>query len=193
MNPKGRFFSSLIVVMCLYAGLRTASAEVKVWEGTFKLPVYEEGSPNPNPPFDQYSHLTNYPYTLRDSLTGQRVDHDLRAVFLENEYLKCTILPDLGGHIYTCIDKLSKQPMFYANPSIKKAEIGYRGSWGGVWAGIQLPEYPHNWVSHFPLLIFPMPRTRTAALPSLLRTSTACMEWNGTSRWCFVPLQQFWN
>ena len=127
-----RYFGLLIVVTGLLAGLQTASAEVKVWEGTYKLPVYEEGSPNPNPPFDQYIRNTNYPYTLRDQLTNQRVDHEWRAVYLENEYLKCTVLPDLGGHLYTCIDKLSNQPMFYANPSIKKAKIGYRGGWAAV-------------------------------------------------------------
>jgi len=145
-----RYFGSLILVTSLLAGLHTASAEVKVWEGTFKLPVYEEGSPNPNPPFDQYNRNTNYPYTLRDQLTNQRVDHDLRAVFLENEYLKCTVLPDLGGHLYTCIDKLSNQPMFYANPSIKKAEIGYRGSWAAVGVEFNFP-VSHNWITLSPI------------------------------------------
>jgi hypothetical protein len=53
----------------------------------------------------------NYPYTLREGLTGKPTDHNWRAVFLENEYLKCSALPDLGGHIYTCIDKISRQPM----------------------------------------------------------------------------------
>ena len=43
----------------------------------------------------------NYPYTLRDNLTDRRTDHAWRAVFLENEYLKCSVLPDIGGHIYT--------------------------------------------------------------------------------------------
>lgn len=139
MNFMRRYFGQLLVVTFFLAGLHTASAEVKVWEGTLKLPVYEEGTPNPNPPFDQYNRNTNYPYTLRDQLTNKRVDHDWRAVYLENEYLKCTILPDLGGHLYTCIDKLSNQPMFYANPSIKKAEIGYRGGLGRGWNRIQFP------------------------------------------------------
>ena len=150
MISMRRYFGLLIVVSSLLAGLHTASAEVKVWEGTYKLPVYEEGSPNPNPPFDQYIRNTNYPYTLRDQLTNQRNDHDLRAVFLENEYLKCTVLPDLGGHLYTCIDKLSNQSMFYANPSIKKAEIGYRGSWAAVGVEFNFP-VSHNWITLSPI------------------------------------------
>jgi hypothetical protein len=145
-----KYFGQLILVASLLAGLHTASAQVKVWEGTFTLPTYEEGSPNPNPPFDQYNRNTNYPYTLRDQLTNQRVAHDWRAVFLENEYLKCTILPDFGGHLYTCIDKISNQSMFYANPSIKKAEIGYRGGWAAVGVEFNFP-VSHNWVTVSPV------------------------------------------
>src|SRR5207245_2696458 len=105
-------------------------AQVRVWEGVLNLPAYEEGVPDPNPPFDQFATgRFNYPYAMRKEITDQRVEHRWRAIYLENEYLKCSVLPDLGGHIYTCIDKISEQPMFYANPSIKKARIGYRGAW----------------------------------------------------------------
>ena len=48
-----------------------ASAEVRVWQGTLALPTYEEGPPDPNPPFDQFAtDRFNYPYTLRNNLTG---------------------------------------------------------------------------------------------------------------------------
>jgi hypothetical protein len=127
-----------------------AFTQVKVWEDTLQLPAYEEGSPDPNPPFDQFSSSTNYPYTLRDQLTNKRENHAWRAVYLENQYLKCSILPDLGGHIYTCIDKLTNQPMFYANPSIKKADIGYRGGWSAFGVEFNFP-VSHNWVTASPV------------------------------------------
>lgn len=128
-----------------------ASAQVRVWEGTLTLPTYEEGLPDPNPPFDLFqTTFFNYPYTLRENLTGRRADHTWRALYLENEYLKCSVLPDLGGHLYTCIDKLSGQPMFYANPSIKKAQIGYRGAWAAFGIEFNFP-VSHNWVSMSPV------------------------------------------
>jgi len=40
------------------------------------------------------------------------MDYNWRAVYLENEYLKCSVLPDIGGHLYTCIDKISGKPLF---------------------------------------------------------------------------------
>jgi hypothetical protein len=127
-----------------------ATAQVRVWQGTLTLPTYEEAAPDPNPPFDQYANgRFNYPYTLRANLTNQRTDHAWRALFLENEYLKCSVLPDLGGHLYTCTDKISGQPMFYANPSIKKAAISYRGAWRRLHR-VQFSGF-HNWVSLSPV------------------------------------------
>lgn len=128
-----------------------ARAEVQVWQGTLTLPTYEEGPPDPNPPFDLFATTRfNYPYTLRENLTGVRSDHSWRAIYLENEYLKCSVLPDIGGHLYTCLDKLSGQPMFYANPSIKKADIGYRGAWAAFGIEFNFP-VSHNWVSMSPV------------------------------------------
>jgi tetratricopeptide (TPR) repeat protein len=129
-----------------------AGAQVRVWEGALELPVYEEGTPDPNPSFDQFSAAGrfNYPYTLRNEITNQRVVHQLRALFLENEYLKCSVLPDIGGHVYACIDKVNGQPMFYANPSIKKARIGYRGAWAAFGVEFNFP-VSHNWMSMSPV------------------------------------------
>lgn len=126
-------------------------AQVRVWEGTLTLPVTEEGNPDPNPAFDQQATTRfNYPYTLRTELTGERRNHDLRAIYLENEYLKCSVLPDVGGHVYTCIDKISGQPMFYANSSLKKAQIGYRGAWAAFGVEFNFP-VSHNWMSMSPV------------------------------------------
>ncbi len=135
----------------LFLPLCQATAQVRVWQGTLTLPTYEEAAPDPNPPFDQYANdRFNYPYTLRTNLTNQRTDHAWRALFLENEYLKCSVLPDLGGHLYTCTDKISGQPMFYANPSIKKAAISYRGAWAAFGIEFNFP-VSHNWVSLSPV------------------------------------------
>ncbi|HKW34542.1 MAG TPA: DUF5107 domain-containing protein [Candidatus Acidoferrum sp.] len=125
--------------------------QARVWEGVLKLPTYEEGEADPNPPFDQFSTgRFNYPYTLRNEITNTRAEHEWRAVYLENEYLKCSVLPDIGGHLYTCVDKISGQPIFYANPSIKKARIGYRGAWAAFGVEFNFP-VSHNWVSMSPV------------------------------------------
>lgn len=124
---------------------------VRVWQGTLPLPSYEEGQPDVNPPFDLFATTKfNYPYTLRNSITGRRIMRPWRAVFVENEYLKCSILPDIGGHLYSCTDKINGKELFYANPSIKKALIGYRGAWAAFGIEFNFP-VSHNWVSMSPV------------------------------------------
>ncbi|MBV9885533.1 MAG: DUF5107 domain-containing protein, partial [Acidobacteria bacterium] len=154
MKPRFKTSANMhwaFAVLILFFAAIPTRAQVRVWQGTLTLPVYEEGNPDPNPPFDQQATTRfNYPYTLREELTGERRTHDLRAIYLENEYLKCSVLPDIGGHVYTCIDKISGQPMFYANPSLKKADIGYRGAWAAFGVEFNFP-VSHNWMSMSPV------------------------------------------
>ncbi|MBV9265504.1 MAG: DUF5107 domain-containing protein, partial [Acidobacteriaceae bacterium] len=139
-----------VALLLAFAAL-AAAADVRVWQATLTLPTYQEGAPNPNPPFDLFAtNRFNYPYTLRETITDQKKNEAWRAVFLENEYLKCSVLPDIGGHLYTCIDKVSGQPMFYANPTIKKAQIGMRGAWAAFGIEFNFP-VSHNWMSMSPV------------------------------------------
>jgi tetratricopeptide (TPR) repeat protein len=124
---------------------------VRAWAGEISLPTTVEGLPNPNPPFDLFATgRFNYPYTLRDALTDRRSVVRYQALFLENEYLKITVLPELGGHVYSCLDKVSGREMFYANRSIKKALIGYRGAWAAFGIEFNFP-VSHNWMSMSPV------------------------------------------
>ncbi|MFO7692699.1 MAG: DUF6067 family protein, partial [Vicinamibacterales bacterium] len=123
----------------------------RAWQDTVTIPAYEEGLPDPNPPFDLFqSGRFNYPYTLRTNLTDRRVDKVWRALWLENEYLKCLVLPDLGGHLYGCTDKRNGQQLFYANPSIKLAAIAYRGAWAAFGIEFNFP-VSHNWMTVSPV------------------------------------------
>ena len=144
---------TLLVLVCAAALLRAAPEKpgVRVWQDTLQLPTYLEAPANPNAPFDLFTFgRFNYPYPLRDGLTDKREVVSWRTLNLENEYLRLTVLPDLGGHIYSCLDKRTGQQMFYANSAIKKALIGYRGAWAAF--GVEF-NYPvsHNWASMSPV------------------------------------------
>jgi hypothetical protein len=145
---KARKFPFLTVLV-LVAVLPPARAQVRVWQGTLTLSTCEEGAPDPNPPFDAFATgRFNYPYTLRENLTNEPVPHDWRAVYLENEYLKCSVLPDIGGHLYTCIDKLSGQAMFYANPSIKNAAFGIEFNFPVSPSWVSMSPVPYSFGKH---------------------------------------------
>jgi tetratricopeptide (TPR) repeat protein len=138
----------LWIVFCI--GALTMNGQVKVWEGTMPLAASDEGPPDENPNFDTFAEVEDYPYTMRHDIRATETVHSWHALYLENEYLKCTILPQLGGHIYTCVDKINGKPMFYANPSFKKAIIAYRGAWSAFGEEFNFP-ISHNWVSISPV------------------------------------------
>lgn len=146
----------IILVICFIAKVVLATPQaapaVRVWQDSITIATSEEGVPDPNPPFDEFRERGpfNYPYTLRHNLVDRRTPRKWRTLNLENEYLKCTVLPDLGGHLYTCIDKINGASMFYANPSIKFARIAYRGMWAALGVEFNFP-VSHNWMTVSPV------------------------------------------
>jgi hypothetical protein len=104
---------------------------VRAWQDSLTIPTYPEGPAEQLPQFAAWApDSANYPYPLRTNFGKQRHDdRTWRVLHLENEYLDCRILPDLGGHLYSCRDKRNGREMFYANPVIKPGEVGLRGSW----------------------------------------------------------------
>jgi len=123
----------------------------RAWEDTLTIPTYVEGLPDPNPPFDFFTpRRVNYPYTIRNNLTDRREPRVWRTLVLENAYLRCIVLPDLGGHLYSCRDKVNGTEVFYANSSIKLTQIGYRGAWAALGIEFNFP-VSHNWMTTSPV------------------------------------------
>ena len=111
----------------------------KVWEERVVIPTYKIGPADPNPMF--YTHESYqgaqkriYPYALQDNLTDVREDQTYTVLFLENEYVKLSVLPELGGRIFSALDKANNYDFFYRQHVIKPALIGMLGAWisGGV-------------------------------------------------------------
>ena len=123
----------------LLAPVLSAAEAVKMWEEDVTLPTYLAGDPEPNPMFyfgrmSQGAEGRVYPYPLFDTLTGKKVDKKYRMVYLENEYIKIGVLPEIGGRIFSGLDKTNNYEFFYKQHVIKPALIGLIGAWisGGV-------------------------------------------------------------
>ena len=139
----------LTAIACRYPA--ADSAGVKVTEGTITVPSYpwEE---DVNPKFwamEGGSKLSTtvkgaivYPYTMQDHLLRTKVDRSYKALFLENEYLKVTCLPELGGRIHSVLDKTEGKQMFHLNEVIKPGMIAMRGAW--ISGGIEWNTGPHG-------------------------------------------------
>jgi tetratricopeptide (TPR) repeat protein len=142
---------TLLALLLAVAVPRAPAPAVRAWEDAMVIPTYEEGLPDANPPFEAFqARRLNYPYTLRTNLTGRRAPRRWRTLNLENEYLRCVVLPDLGGHLYGCTDKVNGAEMFYANTAIKLAQVAYRGAWAALGIEFNFP-VSHNWMTVSPV------------------------------------------
>jgi len=107
---------------------------VQTRAGTVTIPTYLWGPDDVNPHFTQIVGKPIYPYPMQDNLSRQKVDKTYDTLVVENEYLRVTVIPELGGHVHSVFDKAANREMFYVNQVIKPGLIGMRGAWisGGI-------------------------------------------------------------
>ncbi len=113
----------------------TTQQEVRAYEGALTLPTYAIRGENRNPVFrSQYGVAHIYPYTLLDDIEAEPTDKTYHTVVLENQYLRVTVITDLGGRVYSVFDKISEREVFYKNSVVRFAPLAIRGAFfsGGV-------------------------------------------------------------
>lgn len=121
------------------------------------LPVAEIGAENPLPPLRSlgethevhnldelpedlaanigYGKLGSVlPYRLQDGYTRDRRDREVPALVLENDQVRATVLPSLGGRLYSLWHKTTEQELLFSNPVLQPANLALRNAWfaGGV-------------------------------------------------------------
>lgn len=144
----------LVGLSFLLATSQLSAQKVEVTRKPLVLPTYEIGAPDVNPIFftgrvyqGAQGHI--YPYPLYDLLTDKKVDKAYNAVYLDNEYVKVCILPEIGGRILSATDKTNNYEIFYRQTGVKPALIGMLGAWlsGGVEWNIPHHHRPSSYMS----------------------------------------------
>ena len=123
-----------------------ALQEVRIWEESITIPTYGVGKPEKNPMFlekrvYQGSSGAVYPNAVIEKINDHKEDQIYQAVFLENQYLKIMVLPQLGGRVQMAFDKVKNRHFVYYNQVIKPALVGLTGPW--ISGGIEF-----NWPQH---------------------------------------------
>ena len=124
----------------------TQKGDIRAWEEDIFLPTYDAGESEKNPIFSekrvyQGSSGVVYPYSVIEKISDEKVDKKYKALFIENEYIKVMILPELGGRIQMAYDKVKNRHFVYYNQVIKPALVGLIGPW--ISGGIEF-----NWPQH---------------------------------------------
>jgi len=142
-----RVIVSIFCVLAASANLfAQTSQRVKIYEGQETIPTYKMGADETSPVFytgrgvqGAAGHI--YPYPEQINLGEKLTDETYNMVYLENEYLKATVLPSFGGKLFSVIDKTNGHELLHRNSTVKPDLIGTLGAWisGGIeWC------FPHH-------------------------------------------------
>jgi tetratricopeptide (TPR) repeat protein len=123
-----------------------AAATVEVRVEDIMIPTYLPAPPDKNPMFlekrvYQGSSGKVYPLPFTDRIAEKPVDRKWKAVWIENEFIRAMVLPEIGGRIHVLQDKTNGYDAIYNQPVIKPALVGLAGPW--ISGGIEF-----NWPQH---------------------------------------------
>lgn len=122
----------ILILLCATAILQPLSAQQQatVSESVQTVKTYPFSDPDPvADPSDLF-----YPYFRFDGFAAKGVDKEWKVVALENDYIKLTLFPEIGGKIWGAVDKTSQKEFIYNNHVVKFRDIAMRGPWtsGGI-------------------------------------------------------------
>lgn len=126
-----------------------AQTTVRAYEEKIVIPTWEVGPPQIHPAFPD-SGRRIYPYPLNDVLLDRKREREYTGVFLENEYVRVLILPEIGGRLHGAEDKTNGYVWIYWQRTIKPGLISMTGAW--ISGGIEW-NFPHG---HRPSCFMPV-------------------------------------
>ncbi len=126
--------------------LRSKTNYVQASAGQMSLPTYLPAAPDKNPMFlekrvYQGSSGKVYPLPFTDRIAEKPVDRKWKVIWIENEFLRVLVLPEIGGRIHRMVDKSTGYDLIYNQDLIKPALVGLAGPW--ISGGIEF-----NWPQH---------------------------------------------
>ena len=118
----------------------------RVWQEPVTFKTYLTGKQDQHPIFLEHrvyqgSSGAVYPYGVTDTLLDKVEDRTYQALYLENDFIKVMILPELGGRVHRAYDKVNGRDFVYFNHVVKPALVGLLGPW--ISGGIEF-----NWPQH---------------------------------------------
>jgi len=93
------------------------------------------------------------PHRWQDRYTRELSERDIDTVVLENENLRATFLPGLGGRLYSLFSKENQQELLFTNPILQFANLSILNAWfsGGIeW---NMGQYGHTFGTCSPVHI----------------------------------------
>ena len=144
---KNTIMPLLAVVLYLFPVGGEAQNPSSIKEIVRTMNTYPFSDPDPVPmPENLY-----YPYFRFDGYTDKSIMKDWKVVEMENDYIKLTLFPEIGGKIWGAVEKTTNKEFIYSNHVVKFRDIAMRGAWtsGGI-------EFNYGIIGHAPTTSSPV-------------------------------------
>jgi len=101
----------------------------QIAEKQIPLVTYSFSDPDPVPEMGKI-----YPYARFEGYSDQGVMHNWKMVEMENDFIKLSVAPGIGGKIWGAIEKSTGKAFIYYNHAVKFRDVAMRGPWtsGGL-------------------------------------------------------------
>ena len=99
----------------------TVAQKATVVEELIEIPTYPFSDPNPIPILTSNPGI--YPYHRFEGYSHEAKPVNWKVITLENDYLKVTILPEVGGKVWGAIEKSTGKDFIYQNKVMKFRNI----------------------------------------------------------------------
>jgi predicted Zn-dependent protease len=141
--------SILLAILSLLLFFDAAAQNATIKEETANLKTYGFSDPNPIPSLAYRPRI--YPYFRFDGYSHTAKDQSWKVVTLENDYLKVTVFPEIGGKVWGAFEKSTGEDFIYNNEVVKFRNIAMRGPWtsGGI-------EFNFGIIGHTPATATPV-------------------------------------
>ena len=129
IHPRSSKFLAALLLLSVSLTLHSQDKNSTFKEYNQVYTTYPYSDPSPVP------LLTSlYPYFRYDGFTDKPVQKEWKVVELENDFIKVLIFPEVGGKVWTAIEKSTGEPFIYYNHAVKFRDIAMRGPYtsGGL-------------------------------------------------------------
>lgn len=118
-----------IFLLTLFVNICAFSQTSLITESLSNFKTYPFSDPNPVPKVGRI-----YPYFRFDGYTNTAIQKDWKTITMENDFVKVSVLPEIGGKIWGAYEKSKNFPFIYYNHVVKFRDVAMRGAWtsGGI-------------------------------------------------------------
>lgn len=166
-------FIFLLFSLCFIFCSVVLSQKATITESQRAMKTYPFSDPDPVP---KPGHI--YPYFRFDGFTDQGSMKNWKFVDLENEYIKLSITPEIGGKIWGAYEKSTNFPFVFFNNVVKFRDIAMRGAWtsGGI-------EINFGDIGHDPTVATPVDYMHRSNADGSVSCFIGSYDWASRSKW----------